>query len=144
MLDPKEARKRLRKAIEREFVRLKAEHGGGLERAAQEIGVSRQQLQQWAKGVVVPSDVLLMAFMTWGSTVRLEDGKARESEPAWWEFALSSRDGGFQKRRSKPVQMSLFEALDDLQDDNVEVRIIKKGPGRLELGLEIGFRKIKF
>ena len=57
---------------------------------------------------------------------------------------MSGRGGGFQKPRPKPVQMSLFEALDDLRDDNLEVKILKKGVGRIELGLEIGFKKVKF
>ena len=101
-------------------------------------------MQQWAKGVPVPADALLMAFMKWGSIVRLDDEKARNDEPAWWEFSLSGRDGGFEKGRPKPAQMSLFDALEDLQDDHLEVKIRKKRAGRLELSLEIGFKKIKF
>jgi len=144
MLDPKEAREKLRKAIEREFLRVKNENRGQLERAAKEIGLDRQQMQQYAKGVPLPADAMLMAFMKWGMTIRIEDEQAKDGEPKWWEFSMSGRDLGFQKPRPKPVQMSLFDALQELQDDNLEVKILKKGVGRLEVGLEIGFKKIKF
>ena len=139
-----EAREKLRKALQEAFLRAKNESRGQLERAAKEIGIGRQQMQQYAKGVTIPADVMLMAFMKWGSTIRLEDDEAKDIEPKWWEFSMSGRDQGFQKPRPKPVQMSLFEAIHDLHDDNLDVKIVKKGPGRLELGLEIGFRKIKF
>jgi hypothetical protein len=144
MLDPKEFRKRLRKAVEEEFGRLKTEQMGSLAQAAKEIGVSRQQMQQWAKGVPVPADALLMAFLKWGSTVRIKDEKATDGEPTWWEFSMSGRDGGFQKARPKPIQLSLFDALSELQDEHLDVKILRKGAGRLELGLEIGFRRVKF
>jgi transcriptional regulator with XRE-family HTH domain len=144
MLDPKVAREMFRKAVEEEFLRLKQARKGELRRAAMEIGVTRQQLQQWAKGVPVPADALLMAFMKWGVSLRVKDAQAKSHEPRWWEFSMSGRDGGFQKPRPSPVQMSLFDALNELQDDNVEVKILRKAAGRLELGLEIGFKKVKF
>ena len=144
MFDPKEAREKFRKAIEKEFLRIKNENRGQLEKSAKEIGLDRQQMQQYARGVPMPADVILMAFMKWGTTIRIEDERAKDGEPKWWEFSMSGRDGGFQKPRPKPVQMSLFDALHDLQDDSLEVKILKKGVGRLELGLEIGFKKVKF
>lgn len=144
MLEPKEARDKLRKTIEQAFLRIKQQNNGQLEKAAKEIGASRQQLQQYASGTPAPADVLLMVFMKWGTTIRFEDERAKDGEPKWWDFSMSGRDGGFQKPRPKPVQMSLFQAIDDLQDDNLEVKILKKGVGRLELGLDIGFKKVKF
>lgn len=144
MLDPKEAREKLRKAIAQEFLRAKNENKGQLERAAKELGLKRQQMQQYSRGVTIPADVLLMAFMKWGTNIHIQDEQAREDEPKWWRFSMSGRDGGIQKPHPVPVQMSLFDALHDLQDDSLEVKILKKGPGRLELGLEIGFKKTQF
>ncbi len=144
MSDPKSLRQKLRKAIEGEFLRIKTERKGELERAAKEIGADRQQMQQWAKGTPVPADVLLMAFMKWGRTIRLEDDEAQKGDYQWWEFSMSGRDGGLQKPRPRPVQMSLLDALNDLDEKNVDVRILRKGPGRLELGLDIGFKRTKF
>ena len=57
---------------------------------------------------------------------------------------MTGQDKGFQKPRPKPTQMSLFDALQDLQDDHLEVKIRKKDAGRLEIGLEIGFKKLGF
>jgi hypothetical protein len=144
VLDAKEVRQKLRKAIEREFLRAKNDGKGHLEKLAKEIGLERQQMQQYAAGVTIPADVMLMAFMKWGTTIRIEDESAKEGEPKWWEFSMSGRDRGLQKPRPQPVQMSLFGALQELQDDDLEVKILRKGPGRLELGLEIGFKKVKF
>jgi hypothetical protein len=143
MLDPKEARQKLRKAIQAEFLRLKNDNKGGLERAAKEIGVDRQQMQQWADGVPVPADALLMAFMKWGAKIRVDDEDARKGDCAWWEFAMTGRQGGLHRPRPHPVQMSLLDALSELQEENVEVKILRKGVGRLELGVDIGFKKLK-
>ena len=144
MLEPEETRDKLRKLVEQEFLRIKNQNKGQLGRAAKEIGVERQQLQQWAQGVPVPADVLLMAFLTWGTILELKDERAKQGEPTWWKFSLSGRDGGFQKPRPRPVQLSLFDAIQELEDEDVEVTILRKGMGRLELGLEIGFKRTKF
>lgn len=144
MLDPNQTREKLREALEQEFLRAKNEGKGHLQRKAAEIGLERQNMQQYATGTTIPADILLQAFMTWGLTIRIEDEEAEEGEPKWWEFSMSGRDGGLRKSRPSPVQMSLFDALNELRDDHMEVKILRKGPGRLELGLEIGFKKIKF
>ena len=144
MLESNQAREKLRKAMEKEFLRAKNEGKGHLQRKAAEIGIERQQMQQYAAGTTIPADVLLMAFMTWGITVRIEDEEAEEGEPKWWEFSMSGRDRGLRKPRPSPAQMSLFDALNKLRDDHLEVKILRKGPGRLEVGLEIGFKQVKF
>ncbi len=141
--DPKELRQELRKSIQSEFLRLKDEHRGALELAAKEIGVDRQQMQQWAKGVPVPADVLLMALMKWGSVIRIDEPHSEGASPRRWEFSMSGKDRELQKPRLRPVQLSLLDALNDFQEENVQVRVLKKGPGRLELGLEIGFKRAK-
>jgi len=144
VLAPNQAREKLRKAIEQAFLHAKNEGNGQLQRKAAEIGLERQHMQQYAAGTTVPADVLLMAFMTWGITIRIEDEGAQQGEPKWWEFSIGGRDRGLRKRHPSPVQMSLFDALNELKDDHMEVRILRKGPGRLELGLEIGFKQVKF
>lgn len=144
MLDPKDAREKIRKAMQREFLRAKRNSEGHLERTAQELGLHRQQMQQYAAGVTIPADAMLMAFMKWGTVIRIEDEHPKVGEAKWWEFSLSGRDGGLQKARPMPVQTSLFDAINDLHDENIEIKILKKQPGRIELGVEIGFRKLKF
>ena len=86
MRDPLKARDKLRKAVEKEFLRLKDANKGNLERIAKELGVKRQQMQQYAKGTTVPADVLLMAFLKQGSLIRIDDEDAKRSESRWWEF----------------------------------------------------------
>ena len=144
VIDPSTLREKLRKAIEAQFLLLKNDNNGRLERAAEEIGAKRQQMQQYATGTTVPADVLLMAFLKWGVTIRIEEDHARQGEPSWWEFSMSGRDRGFQKPHPRPTQMSIFDALQDLEDNQLDVKILKKGQGRLELGVEIGFKKVKF
>lgn len=139
MREPIEERQNLRKLIEAEFLRLKSERAGGLEKAAAEIGVHRQQMQQWAGGVPVPADVLLMAFWKWGSTIRIEDSQPEHGTV--YKFSMTKARATKGTQRAGPVQLSLFEALNGLQDENIQVRVLRKGAGRIELGVEIGFRK---
>ena len=55
---------------------------------------------------------------------RIEDPHAEEGEPKWWEFSMSGRDSGFKKPSPRPVQMSLFEAINELKDDDIDVKIL--------------------
>ena len=93
-------------------------------------------LDQYATGSVPKADVLIAAFLKWDWTIKI-DNPAKEG-PRWFEFALSDIDGGLKKRKPKPVQLSLFEALNDM-GENIET--LKKSVGRVELEVERAFGK---
>jgi transcriptional regulator with XRE-family HTH domain len=106
---------------------------GTLADAARQIGVTRQALSQYAQNSVPQSDVLLMALLKWGWTVRIEnDG----GEPEWFEFSLSGLAGGLMPKRPEPVQLSLFDALEDL-DRNLAT--LRKSVGRVEAEVQKAF-----
>jgi len=59
----------------------------------------------------------------------------------WWEFSMSARSSRLRVPAARPVQMSLFDVVSDLQGINIDRNIAKKGPAQLELGLGTGFEK---
>jgi hypothetical protein len=137
-VDVTRLRKQIRDEILREFaevVRNVKSGSGSLSDVAAQLGISRQALSQYAEGAVPQSDVLLVAFLVWDWVLRIEN---IPGSPAWCEFSVSDMEGGVKKRRQAPVQLSLFEALADL-DGNIEV--LKKSVGRVESEIERAFGK---
>jgi len=118
-----------------EWVRTVKAGPGSLADAAAQIGVTRQALTQYADGAVPQSDVLLAAFLKWDWVVKID---TPGEEPSWFEFSISDMEGGTKKRKRAPVQLSLFEALTEM-DQNIE--ILKKSVGRVESEVERAFGK---
>jgi hypothetical protein len=132
-------RLRIREAIQRKFTELvngvKSGHGSLVEVAAQ-LGVRRQALDQYAGGSVPASDVLLMAFLEWDWVIKVG---GLEGQPPWCEFSVSDMEGGIKRRKPEPVQLSLFDALTDL-DQNMDT--LKKSVGRVEFEVKRAFGKL--
>jgi hypothetical protein len=137
-LNADQYRLRIRDAIQRKFIELvkgvKSGHGSLADVAAQ-LGVRRQALDQYASGSVPASDVLLMAFLQWDWTIRVDGHKG---PPSWCDFSVSDMEGGIKRRKPEPVQLSLFDALTDL-DQNMDT--LKKSVGRVEFEVERAFGK---
>jgi hypothetical protein len=137
-LDSDSLRRIIRKAIQRKFVDLvknvKSSTGSLADTAAQ-LGVKRPMLNQYAEGSIPGSDVLLAAFLKWDWVIRIE---MPGGVPEWVEFSVSDRAGGVQDRKREPVQLSLFEALEDL-DQNLTV--LKRSVGRVEFEVQRAFSK---
>jgi hypothetical protein len=108
---------------------------GSLSDMAAQLGVTRQALSQYAKKSVPQGDVLLTAFLKWDWSIRIEN---KGGTPAWCEFSISDVDGGVQRRKREPIQLSLFDALTDLDQD---LETMKKSVGRVELEIERAFGK---
>ena len=126
-------RAKLREAIKRKFSELvtNVKSGpGSLSDVAAQLGVRRQAISQYATGSVPQADVLLCAFLKWDWTIRAED---TGGTPAWCEFSVSDVEGGLRHRKREPIQLSLFDALTDL-DQNLGA--MKKSVGRVELEVQ--------
>lgn len=108
---------------------------GSMSDTAAQLGVTRQALSQYAKGSVPQADVLLTAFLKWDWSVRIEN---KGGTPDWCEFSISDVDGGVQRRKREPIQLSLFDALTELDQD---LETMKKSVGRVELEIERAFGK---
>jgi hypothetical protein len=138
-LNADQYRLRIRDAIQRKFIELvngvKSGHGSLAEVAAQ-LGVRRQALDQYANGSVPASDVLLMAFLEWGWVIRVDGHKG---QPSWCEFSVSDMEGGIKRRKPEPVQLSLFDALTEL-DQGMDT--LKKSVGRVEFEVNRAFGKL--
>jgi len=134
-----EFRSLVRKEIAKKFVDLMStarKNRGSQTAIAAQLGVQRQMLDQYAAGSVPQADVLLTAFLEWDWSIRI-DNPAREG-PRWFEFAVSDMDGGLRKRKPAPVQLSLFEALNDMEE---KIETLKKSVGRVEFEVERAFGK---
>jgi hypothetical protein len=124
--------------IRRKFADLvkKVKSGpGSLSDMAAQLGVTRQALSQYAEKSVPQADVLLTAFLKWDWSIRIEN---KGGTPAWCEFSISDVDGGVQRRKREPIQLSLFDALTDFDQD---LDTLKKSAGRVELEIERAFGK---
>jgi transcriptional regulator with XRE-family HTH domain len=134
---PDQLRSKCRAEIRRKFAELvrNVKSGpGSLSAVAEQLGVTRQALSQYAEGSVPQADVLLAAFLKWDWVVRIEN----DGTPAWCEFSISDADGGLQHQKREPLQLSLFEILTDF-DQNLDT--LKKSVGRVELEIERAFGK---
>jgi hypothetical protein len=135
-LDPNEFRKQVRKEIKRQFEGLVNEIRKGtasLESVAAQIGVSRTMLPNYAKGSIPEADVLLTAFLRWDWRIRIEE---TGGTPEWCEFGLSDVAGGIERRKAEPTQLSLFDALGDLEQN---IDTLKKSVGRAEAEIRRAF-----
>jgi hypothetical protein len=141
MISGPDAREKFRRSIQEAFADVVRKRKGHLEAAASEIGVSRQSLEQYAVDRVPAADVLLTAFIIWEMAVRIEDPNAALGETKSWECAMTQKRRRTPAPRREPEQLPLFQAIDDLEEQNLELKILRKGPNKIELGLEIAFPK---
>ena len=109
---------------------------GSMKDVAAQIGVSRHMLELYGTGSLPQGDVLLAAFLKWDWSIKIFS-PANEG-PRWFEFALSDIEGGLQERKPTPVQLSLFEALNDMEE---KIETLKKSVGRVEFEDERAFGK---
>ena len=139
-MSPQDAKLAFARAIQAEFKEIVRKNKGKLAQKAAEIGVERQQLEQYATGSLPRSDVILTAMIKWGLRLRIEDPNAPGGEPKWWECGMSGKDGVRAKSRPLPVQLPLFKAIEHLGDKDTDVRILRKEPGRIRLAVDILFK----
>jgi hypothetical protein len=128
-----QARTKLRKAIHANFEKLVSDvrtAKGSLPDVASQIGVTRQMLEQYAAGSLPKGDVLLAAFLKWDWFVRIDNPGGT---PAWCEFAMSDLDKESKKLKRQPVQLSLFDALNELDQ---QLDAVKKSVAKVESELE--------
>src|SRR5271156_6027770 len=113
-LTAEQARAKFRKIVHayfRELVNDVRNAGGSLPDVAKQIGVTRQMVEQYAEGPLPKADVLLTAMLKWDWVVRMENPGAT---PAWCEFSMSDVDKESKKLKRQPVQLSLLDALAEL------------------------------
>ena len=53
---------------------------------------------------------------------------------------MSGKDGSKIKAERRAVQLPLFKAIEDLESGDMDVKVLKREPGRLVLGLDILFQ----
>jgi hypothetical protein len=140
-INPEVFRQRARAAIRQKFkdVLDEAKSTRSVHATAQKIGVSHTMLPFYVKAVEkegkekfnVPSaDVLLAAVLEWGWTIRVE---RTGGTPCWCVFGVIDMEGGVGQKRSESAQMSLFDALSELDE---QIGSLKKTVGRAEVEVQ--------
>ena len=87
-------------------------------------------LDNYAAGSMPAADVLLATFLRWDRTIEIRSPGAT---PAWCKFSMTDMDKESRKLKQQPIQLSLFDALTEL-DDHLEV--LKKSVARAEAEIE--------
>jgi len=137
-LTPEEFTKKVREEVKKKFKRLVDEarkHRGELSRLARQIGVPYQVLDDYAEGSMPSADVLLAAFLRWDWTIEI---KSPGATPAWCKFSLTEMDKESKKLRQQPIQLSLFDALTELDD---QLEILRKSVARAEAEVEKSLKR---
>ena len=52
-----------------------------------------------------------------------------------------TRKSKLKRERPQSAQLPLFKAIDELEPENLDVRILRKWPQKIELGVNIAFPK---
>src|SRR5712671_1178913 len=118
-LTPEDLQGKIREEIKKKFKDLVKEarkQRGQLSELANQIGVEYQMLDNYAKGSMPGADVLLAAFLRWDWTIEIRSPGAT---PAWCKFSMTDMDKESRKLKQQPLQLSLFDALTEL-DDHLE------------------------
>lgn len=102
--------------------------------AAKELEVSRASLQFYLAGTHTPSsDVLRRAMELWGVELTYRGRKLTVLD-------LQPLNVPAQAKSPPPVQLSLWDSIKILQNDDLSVRVDRKGPRSITLQVEIGFK----
>ena len=103
---------------------------GSEQAAADSLGVSRQRFKQYLDKKMTPkADVLLVAMANWGLKLPYEG----------ITFSSSAKSGRTKPEHPEQLTLDYFDEPQVLRDDqnNVELRVIRKQNDRLRFALEI-------
>ena len=72
--------------------------------------------------------------------IRVETPNPQRDEPKWRECGMTSKDRVTRKPQIRPEQLPLFKAIEELKDRDMEITVLRKEPGRVQLGIDIVFK----
>lgn len=102
--------------------------------AAKELDVSRASLQFYLAGTHTPSsDVLRRAMELWGVELTYRGRKLTVLD-------LQPLNVPAQVKSPPPVQLSLWDSIKILKNDDLFVKVDRRGPRSITLQVEIGFK----
>ena|ERR1039458_8639383 len=107
---------------------------GAQSQAARQLGISRQALSLYLGRKATPnSSILSRAFAIWPELSLDVEGIKLNSD----SFKSA------QPERSSPLQMLLFDAISEVDNQQLDVRVLKKGVHSIELQVSIDFRNAR-
>jgi hypothetical protein len=123
-----------RAEIARALYAVIGEGRGAQSKAAARLGVSRQAMSLYLNRKATPSSAILgRAFAIWPQIKLNMEGIELNSS--------SFSSAGSQQ--SSPIQMLLFDAISDVDNQQLEVNILKKGPHSIDLKVSIDFENLR-
>jgi len=126
-----ETEEELRAEVQRRFEEYYKRKGLTQDQAAQQIGISRTAFIQYLNGSITPkSHVLLRACKEWGIRIQYDNV----------EFGIGTTNNGHHGAKEAHGQLSLFDAIDALNDEQIEVHVHKKGPSNAGFELLVGIK----
>ena len=138
-LTPEQVQSKVREQIKKKFADLLVvakKPRGRLSQLASQIGVTRPQLYQYArKGSMPGADVILTAFLKWDWVIEIE---SPDATPSSCKFAMTGVDKESRKLKQQPVQLSLFDALAELDE---QLEVLKKTVARAEAEVEKSLKR---
>lgn len=106
---------------------------GAQSRAAKQLGISRQALSLYLLQKATPgSEILRRAFAIWNLSLDLRGTKFDSAS-----FASSENSD----KAAIPEQLSMFEALSTVDNQQLDVQVLRKGAHTIDLKVSIDFRK---
>jgi hypothetical protein len=97
--------------------------------AARILNVSRQTVHRYINGEVIPrGDILLAAFREWGLVLRYRGVDI-----------VATRIQSSESASLPPIQLKLFELVDDLRERDLDVKIGNKSVDGIELNVRLRF-----
>jgi len=137
-LTPEELKSKVREEVKKKFKKLVEDarkQRGRLSALADQIGVPYQMLDNYAQGSMPAADVLLAAFLRWDWIIEI---RSPGSTPARCKFSMTDMDKESKKLKQQSVQLSLFDAITDL-DDHLDG--LKKSVARAEAEIEKSLKR---
>jgi len=125
----RDAEKRLRVIIAREFRRMAAKYGSE-QKAAEALGITRQRFRKYLDRSMTPkADVLLVAMANWELDITHDGVK----------FAAKKGAAKVRPRPAEQLTLNYFDEPQVLRDDqhNVEVRVSRKQTDTLRFAVEV-------
>ncbi len=104
---------------------------GAQSRAADRLGISRQAISLYLGRKATPNSATLsQAFIVWPELSLNVEGIPLNSN----NFKVP------QPQSASPVQMLLFDAISEVEDRQLDVKVIKKGVHSIDLKVSIDFK----
>jgi hypothetical protein len=125
--------RRLRSEIAQKLSDAIGTERGAEARAARQLGISRQAMNLYLREKATPgSEILRRACLLYN--LKLDVG---------WQTLDSGSFRNPKPQAAPPVQLTIFDAISEVVDRQLEVKVLRKGVHSIDLKVSIDFKKVR-